>query len=1456
MLAFTACTAALSVRARAAITFSISGTWPGTSATAYGNAATAIANDLNAYGDFGSRNIDVAYVAGVPTAQSSYQSQIQVGGSYSDSLPRRVLQHETNHNFGSGTTSNWTNKFNGSGVWTGAHMTALVAEFDGDGSVIHQSGVHFYPYGLNYDTEVTDIDSAIGAETVYMRNIALLYAQRQDDGLGNAANPWSATSVTLKASDALGTSAFNNWGVWSDNYFTHSGAAYSSGDFLLRTPLNTYGGATPNFTFAGDSLTINNTNGISGGLLFKGVGTSGILTINNLILNGGYVRHASSATDLFQLAGHVTLTNTATIDAAQGNINILAPISGSGSLTKAGSFTLTLLGSNTYTGASNITAGTLLLNNNSLASTSGVTVSSGATLSATGNVSTGGTLNASGTINLADGIVNTLNVAGGLSLSNASLNLDLGSASSDQIAAAGVASASGTNTININPVLGQSMTSGTAYTIATATGGGLSTSNFTMGSKPASLGFYQFTLSAPTSTALQVTVTGNPTPAVAYWTGQASATAGDSANKWGTGPSISKSNWSTDAAGTTDPLQLPGSMTAVIFNAANATGSGGTLTTQLDSGYVIGSLTFDVPAGPGISSTVVNTNGNALTVVGGGVTLASTSNSSAAVTGAGSVILDGSQSWANNSNTRGLTISSGINALSGPTMLTFNGTGAGGVTINGVIADGGGTLSTVFNQAGTTVISGVNTYSGTTTISSGTVQISSTGKIASDTTIASGATLMLNGGTDAIGDANAVTVQAGGTLDVRATTSGSAKTETIGSLNGGGTVTRGNSGTTTLTVGAGSFSGTLMNGAGAMALVKTGTGTLTLGGANTYTGGTTINDNGGALLVTNAGALGSGSVNIGNGNTNQDGVLQLSGSIAITSVPTINFESRNVSNSDGSADIECLSGNNSISANFNINTTGGNSVNILSDSGKLTLTGNMTSTGLSTPRGFDFYGSGDGLASGVISDGSAQPTFVQKDGAGTWTLSGNNTYTSTTTINAGTLVLSGTNVSAITIGAGAALQLQANAGNTSGGVSSVMAMQNMTLAQMGSGGSATIQLRADSAAVFNSGATAFAVNSAGSRLSGTLNFDVNNISNGSNQVLQFGSPSAVWQLGSGSTGTSTTFNVTGGNGYTLQVGSLNVGNNYAVTFNPTTANLIVAGLTNGSTGGVTKNGAGSLTVNGAITSTGALAVNAGAMTLAAGGGSSASANVTVAAGATLNAYGMLLSTATVMANGAANFGAPGSTAAATQLLSSLTVGGTGSASITPSQQAVIPKTLQSSSLTINGSSKLDLTNNILVSTGSPAAGEALIKANKVVTSTPGLVPGYGDAGSGNFKIRATLLGDSDLDGQVNVVDLANLAGNFGAATGMFWINGDFDNNASVNVADLADLAGNFGQSLSGIGAGGESSAASPFVASGSTSVPEPTVGVGVATVIGLGFARGRRRNRVPGYDRPDLVEGQ
>jgi autotransporter-associated beta strand protein len=349
--------------ARATLTFTVGGSWDTEARrNAAVNAMQLLVNRYNVYGDFGSYNIWVYYDPGIPTAQASYEGSIGFGGTWPAA---RVTQHESNHYLGSGTYWNWYNMWTGSYIWTGPKVNRLIQQFDGDGAVIRQSGVHFYGYGLNYDSEVVN-------DSIYMRNIAIMYAMRQDMGNGVSSDPWSATTVTLAGSDPVGTSAFNwfgggwsnsNYQGWSDNYFAHPGAAYSSGNYILRTPLDTYNpaGTTPSFTFAGDSLTINNTNGINGGLLFKGIGTTSVITINNLNLNGGYVRHASGSGDVFQLAGSMTVQGSPTIDAAQGAIRISSNISGTGSLTKAGNFALTLTGSSTYTGNTTISGGTLRL---------------------------------------------------------------------------------------------------------------------------------------------------------------------------------------------------------------------------------------------------------------------------------------------------------------------------------------------------------------------------------------------------------------------------------------------------------------------------------------------------------------------------------------------------------------------------------------------------------------------------------------------------------------------------------------------------------------------------------------------------------------------------------------------------------------------------------------------------------------------------------------------------------------------------------------------------------------------------------------------------------------------------------------------------------------------------------------------------------------------------------------
>ncbi|MCB1130425.1 MAG: autotransporter-associated beta strand repeat-containing protein, partial [Verrucomicrobiae bacterium] len=326
--------------------------WPN---TAHRDAAvTAIQNVVNRhniYGDFGGYNVYVYYNAGIPTAEASYEGSLGFGGTYPND---RVTQHELNHYLGSGTYWNWYNMFP-SGYWSGTNVSKLIQQFDGDGARLWPAGYHFYPYGLNYDSEVTD-------NATYMRNVAIMYAMRQDMGIHTANPPWSTSTVTLTASDPWGTSAFNWFGGgysgsypgWSDNYFPHTGAAYSTGAFAIRTPQG-----YPGWTFGGDSLTVN----AGGQLLFNGWGTDNAVTINNLILSGGTVRHDQNPQDLFQLAGNVSLTSTSTIEAANGPVIVLAPISGSGGLTTVGPYPTTLSATNTHSGGTTVSSGTLVLAN-------------------------------------------------------------------------------------------------------------------------------------------------------------------------------------------------------------------------------------------------------------------------------------------------------------------------------------------------------------------------------------------------------------------------------------------------------------------------------------------------------------------------------------------------------------------------------------------------------------------------------------------------------------------------------------------------------------------------------------------------------------------------------------------------------------------------------------------------------------------------------------------------------------------------------------------------------------------------------------------------------------------------------------------------------------------------------------------------------------------------------------
>ena len=138
----------------------------------------------------------------------------------------------------------------------------------------------------------------------------------------------------------------------------------------------------------------------------------------------------------------------------------------------------------------------------------------------------------------------------------------------------------------------------------------------------------------------------------------------------------------------------------------------------------------------------------------------------------------------------------------------------------------------------------------------------------------SNGTLLAGAATNVFGATSAITVNAPGTLDL------GAFNQAIGSLAGSGTVTNsGIASPATLTEGGDNtstlFSGIIQDGNSTTALTKTGSGTLTLSGANTYSGATTID--GGTLVVN--GSIASSSLT-----TVNSGVLFGTGTVGNTNI--------------------------------------------------------------------------------------------------------------------------------------------------------------------------------------------------------------------------------------------------------------------------------------------------------------------------------------------------------------------------------------------------------------------------------------------------------------------------------------------------------------------------------------------------------------------------------------------
>lgn len=228
----------------------------------------------------------------------------------------------------------------------------------------------------------------------------------------------------------------------------------------------------------------------------------------------------------------------------------------------------------------------------------------------------------------------------------------------------------------------------------------------------------------------------------------------------------------------------------------------------------------------------------------------------------------------------------------------------------------------------------------------------------------------------------------------------------------------------TLTIagpGNATFAGTVTGGG---ALAKTTGGVLTLPGANTFTGAVSVNGTAGTpanpsiLRLENSSALGTGTKTItSNTGTAGNFGIQLAGGIVIPS-------SVSWSISGNTNAIRSVSGANEIQGALNL-TSGAGDTNLSVDAGSTLLVSNGVSASGTGGRILILSGAGNGTISGPVADGATQAR-VTKNGAGTWTLTGLNTYTGNTIVNEGTLSVTHGNfadASSVTVATGATLNL-------------------------------------------------------------------------------------------------------------------------------------------------------------------------------------------------------------------------------------------------------------------------------------------------------------------------------------------------------------------------------------------------------------------------------------------------
>jgi autotransporter-associated beta strand protein/T5SS/PEP-CTERM-associated repeat protein len=784
------------------------------------------------------------------------------------------------------------------------------------------------------------------------------------------------------------------------------------------------------------TLTLTGTNTYSGGTTV----TSGTVNFSSLAnfgtgavtLNGGSLQWASGNT--LDVTGSAQFNRTLSaggglFDTNGNNVTFASALSGPGSLTKNGAGSLTLTAANTYAGNTVVNAGALVVTGPgaSLATdrvlvqgAGSFTLAGGATYASGSSTAFGG-----GTVTI-DGVGSVFTAGSSLQTSteaHTTLNVTNGGRLNTPSATFGVAtgtmgfSNAPTGTVNVTGAgsllqiagplnLGYAGTG----TLNIGSGGTVTAANIVFGAVFQAASF-PGGKPEPGSGILNLNPAGTLEVGGAFTRGF-----GYYGNVFGTvtlygAPVINFSGGTIRVVDSPFNPSFPATLTNTTTIDTN--GLGASIGSLSGTGGLLKTGTGVLTLGAG------NTYTGGTTVAGGLVNFSSLANF-----GSGPIALDGGGlQWASG-NTLDLTGSSQFNRTLGAGGGTFD-TNGNNVAFSSALS-GPGSLTKL--GTGTLTLNAANTYIGATTVSAGTLALGTANTLSGTAvlTVASGATLNLAG-----------------------------SSQTVGSLAGAGSVALG---TATLTAGGDNsstaFSGVL---SGPGNLEKTGGGTLTLSGANTYSGNTTvtggtlsapadfarnalvavsgptsvltaggklqIGQNGtGSLTLTGGGtANSSGATYIGNG----IGGLASAGTVSVTGTgSTLTTGTTLNLGYFGTGTLTIGSGGTVSAASLYSGYAGTGTLN-LNSGGTLTLGGTdgLLNYGTTT---FNFAGgtlkvAGSSLTSSVpatLTNTSTMDTnglaatlsgalsgtgSLTKTGTGTLTLTGANTYTGGTTISGGTL---------------------------------------------------------------------------------------------------------------------------------------------------------------------------------------------------------------------------------------------------------------------------------------------------------------------------------------------------------------------------------------------------------------------------------------------------------------------